>query len=210
MTFPQVTLFLLGSLCGPTSAQPDTTPAVQTVSREALYNQGISFDTFLERAVRRRQMWLANHAKGPAPEDLVSRARLVPGRWRLLIVAEDACSDSANIVPYLAHLVNAVEGLDMRIINSELGRGVMEDHRTPDGRAATPTIVVLDERYEEVGCFIERPRELQEWAMHNRDRLSDEEFLERKFDWYDRDRGRQSMTEIIALMEAAAAGRGRC
>ncbi len=180
------------------------------VNREALYRHGIPFEQFLDQAVRRRQMWLKNHAKGSVPEDLLQRARAVPGTWYLLVVAEDACSDSANTLPYVAHLVSAVEGLDMRIVSSKVGRVVMEDHRTPDGRAATPTMVLLNSGFNEVGCFIERPRELQDWALEHRDELDDDEFLEQKFAWYDRDLGRQTLSEIVSLMEAAASGSPGC
>ncbi len=205
----QLALFFLGVVCVPVDGLASPVGGVG-VNREALYKQGITFDVFLDRAVERRQMWLDNYAKGGVPDKLLKRARAVPGTWRLLVVAVDSCSDSANIVPYLAHLVSAVDGLEMRIIDSDVGRPVMEAHRTPDGRAATPSIVLLDEVYDEVGCFIERPRELQEWALQTGKELEHDQFMNQKFAWYDRDLGRQTMSEIIALMEAAAQGTTGC
>lgn len=214
MLVSQFALLVWSTVCVPTEgvAPPvaDARVNVAGVNREALYKQGISFDVFLKRAVKRRDMWHASYAKGTVPDDLLARARAVPGTWHLLVVAVDSCSDSANIVPYLAHLVSAVDGLDMRIIDSDLGRVVMDAHRTPDGRAATPTIVLLNEDYDEVGCFIERPRELQQWAFQHEQKLEHDEFMKQKFAWYDEDLGRQSMSEIIALMEAGAKGADGC
>ena len=208
MVVGQLALFFLGVVCVPGDAiQP---VGGVGVNREALYKQGITFDVFLDQAVKRREMWLNNYAKGGVPDDLLRRARAIPGTWRLLVVAVDSCSDSANTIPYLAHLVSAVDGLEMRIIDSDVGRPVMEAHRTPDGRAATPTVVLLDRDYEEVGCFIERPEELQDWALTGGKELEHEEYMEQKFAWYDKDLGRQTMLEVIVLMEAAAQGAMGC
>jgi hypothetical protein len=103
-----------------------------------------------------------------------------------------------------------VEALEMRLIDPDLGRGIMEAHRTPDGRAATPTIVLLNTAFQEVGCFIERPSGLQAWALEHRQDLDDAEFLKQKFAWYDNEQGRQTLSEIIDLMEAATSGRIGC
>lgn len=201
-------LLTFSALCAPASSPVPVADDLQ--GWESLYRQGITFDAFMETAERRRERWVDNHAKGHVPAELLERAEAVPGEWRLLVVAEDWCSDSVNIVPYLDHLVEAVDGLEMRIVDSEIGRPVMEAHPTPDGRPSTPTIVLLNEAYDEVGCFIERPSELRDWALEHRSDMSDEEFLREKFAWYDADLGRQSMSEIIDLMEAAAAGATGC
>jgi hypothetical protein len=201
-------MLVLGTVCLPL-AQPRGIVA-DTVSRETLYRQGTTFETFLDQVVGRREMWLRNYERGTVPEDLMHRARAVPGRWHLLVVTVDRCSDSANIVPYVAHLVDAVEALEMRLIDPDLGRGIMEAHRTPDGRAATPTIVLLNTAFQEVGCFIERPSGLQAWALEHRQDLDDAEFLKQKFAWYDNEQGRQTLSEIIDLMEAATSGRIGC
>lgn len=170
-----------------------------------LYEQGRSYAAFLEQAERRKSMWETNTEKAGVPEDLLERAVAVDGTWHLLAVAVDGCSDSANVIPYLAALTDAVDGLNMRIIDSTAGRALMNAHRTPDGRAATPTIILLDSDYENVGAFIERPAPLQEWAMANKDELSDGEYMTQKFAWYDEDLGKTTMLEVVELMEAAAA-----
>ncbi len=199
----------LGATCLSTGPLPSPDPATG-VNRETLYKQGIRFDQFLHQAVERREMWLQNYERATVPDRILKRARAVPGQWYLLVVAEDWCSDSANTIPYLARLVGAVGRLEMRIIDSDVGRTVMDDHRTPDGRAATPTVVLLDANFDEVGCFIERPRELQEWALEHREELDDEEFLRSKFAWYDRDSGVQTMSEVVELLEAGASGSKGC
>ncbi|MEZ4456224.1 MAG: thioredoxin family protein [Gemmatimonadales bacterium] len=93
----------------------------------------------------------------------VERLRQLAGRWRLLVVAEDWCSDSVNTLPYVARLADA--GSLPRDPDHwpwlGAGRAVMESHPTPDGQATTPTMIVLDEDGREAGCFIERPAALR-------------------------------------------------
>jgi Thioredoxin len=122
MIVAQTAMLVLGTMCASLGSGAHADSASVAISRETLFKAGITFAVFLPRAVNRRAMWLANYEKGRAPSDLVARAARVPGSWRLLVVAEDRCSDSANIVPYLTHPVDAVEGLEMRIINSSVGR----------------------------------------------------------------------------------------
>lgn len=184
-------------------------PAPAPIDYAALWEQGITFEVFLDEAVRRRDQWHANYGRGPAPADLVARAHAVGGHWRFLVVAEDWCGDSVNTIPYLARLVEAADNLELRVIRSELGRPVMEAHPTPDGRASTPTVILLDAADNVVGCMVERPTVMQRWWLANLD-VEQEERLEQKYAWYDRDAGRQTLEELVDALEAASAGYVTC
>jgi hypothetical protein len=184
--------------------------AVAPETLEELYRSGIPFSEFLAQADRRKEMWTDHYEGGEVTEDLISRATAIEGTWRLLAVAEDWCSDSVNTIPYLALLTEQVDGIEMRIIDSEVGREIMEAHRTPDGRPATPTVILLNEAYEEAGCWVERPSKLQTWALGNRPNLDDREFVAQKMAWYREDGGEQTVSEILALIEAAVSGSPIC
>lgn len=168
---------------------------------EALYRSGVTFETFMDRVDRRQQSWVENAARARVPPDLIDRARSAGGPFYLLAVAVDGCSDSVNTIPYLARLAERTDNLEMRIVDADAGRNVMMSHRTPDGRPATPTVLVLNEDFEEIGAFIERPVELQYWALGAKDSLSTDTYLEQKFAWYDDDLGHSTVKEVIALME---------
>ncbi len=198
----------VSSVNQPTVSSADS----DAVNRRALFEQGVEYKTFLPSVSRRQAMWLRNSAKGSVPEEYVERVETAggksPSQLHILAVAEDGCSDSANIIPYLARFVDKVDHLDMRIVDSRVGREVMESHKTPDGRPATPTIVVLDSDYRELGCLIERPKELQTWAMKSKSELSGSEFMKQKFAWYDADLGKQSMADIVEVIEGATVNGG--
>ena len=130
-----------------------------------------------------------------------SGAVTVPGPRRLLIVAFDRCSDSVGTIPYIAALVEAVDGLEMRIIPPAAGRPIMEAHRTPDGRPATPTVLLLDGEWEPVGAWVERPSELQAWYIENPEGLSHDARYDGKMEWYEGDAGESTVREIVGKLE---------
>lgn len=206
---------LTAALCiteAPAAAPPDRPAAAARDSADyrRLFEGGNTMEQFLAAARARREQWHRNYESATVPDALVVSATASPGGWKLLVVAVDGCSDSVNTIPYVARLVEKLPGVEMRIVGSDAGRAVMESHRTPDGRGATPTVILLDAAFRERGCWIERPAELRDWILENRGKLKDNEIFERKMKWYDDDRGQSTMREVAAMMTAAAEGKGRC
>ena len=201
---------LTAALLSPVAPTPVTSPVsgqanVATDSaHRALFDRGIPYAEFLANAKARRELWQRNSSWSTPPDALVMRARATGSGWKLLAVAVDGCSDSVSTIPYLAQLVALLPGVELRIIDSDIGRAIMNAHRTPDGRGATPTVLLLDATYAERGAFIERPAELQQWMMAQKGILSDAEANARKMVWYGEDKGVKTLTEIVELMERAA------
>jgi hypothetical protein len=130
----------------PVTTCPSGTIAGPDGTLRGLYEGGQSFDDFLAGANRRVELWHGNHQRSEEIDvALLERARAVPGTWRFLAIAVAGCSDSVSTIPFLARLVGMVEGLEMSIVDSRTGREIMESHRTPDGRPATPTVLLLDD-----------------------------------------------------------------
>jgi len=175
-----------------------------------LYESGTPWAGFLDAARARREMWLRHATTGVVPPDALARAQVLPGRWRLLVVAVDACSDSVNTIPFIARLVASLSNVEMRVISPDAGKALMEARRTPDGRAATPTVIVLNEAGEEAGCWIERPAELQRIAIASRAGTGGGDFATKKAEWYEADAGASTINEVVAVLERAAAGARGC
>lgn len=189
---------------------PRGVPADSTYDAAALFREGADYATFRDAATRRVTQWHETYANAVIADALRTRVDRLPGTWKLLVVTDDGCSDSAASIPWIARLAAETATLDLRIVRSRAARPVMEAHRTPDGRAATPTILVLDAELREAGCWIERPAPLQAWAGPARASLSDREFLRQKTAWYERDAGQTTLEEIVALLEAASRGDLAC
>lgn len=167
----------------------------------ALYGKGVTFSTFVDSARSRAAEWRRNSTEAIVQADMLARVRDMPARRRLLVVAEPSCSDSIATLPYLAKLVEqAPDKLELRIVDSKAGRPVMEAHRTPDGRAATPTVAVMGEDGQLIGTWSERPAALQAWYIEQKSTLSRGELFSQKTKWYADDGGKSAVAEIVAIV----------
>ena len=175
-----------------------------------LQASGQTFPDFLAAAKARREGWLQMRDSARVDDALLQRARAVGGTWHLLVIAVDRCGDSMNSVPWLAALAEQVPGLDLRIVLPDQGRAVQESHRSVDGRIATPTIVLLDVAGSDVGCIVELPRPIRNWAQSVRATVSSDSLHAGIRTFYANDRGRSITAEAVEMMEAAKSGAPLC
>lgn len=200
-------------LAAPRPAQ--ATAATRCVARAdstllQLQTSGQTFADFLGAAKARREGWLKMADSARVDDALLARARAVGGTWKLLVVAIDRCGDSMNSVPYLAKLAELVPGIDLRIVLPVNGRTVQETHKSLDGRNATPTIVLLDANGNDMGCIVELPREIRQWAHGVRASVSSDSLHAGIAAFYAKDRGKGITTEAVEMLEAAKQGKPRC
>lgn len=169
------------------------------VNEGVIFERGVTWEAFLASADSRAETWRTNAARARPSKDLVDRLRAAAGDLRLVVVAIAACSDSVHTVPYVAALAKEA-GVPLRIVDSTEGKHVMEAFRTPDGRAATATVALLrGDRI--VAAWVERPEALQSWLLGPASSLPQAERMDRKFGWYEWDRGESTMAELVALAE---------
>jgi hypothetical protein len=174
---------------------------LQDIDYAGLYAKGITFAEFLENARARRDEWRAHYNDATVTPDLITRMRALPEKRRLLVVTEDWCSDSANTVPYIARLIDgAPERLEMRLIDSQRGEAVMEAHRTPDGRTATPTVVVLGDDGRLIGAWTERPSSTQAWFLEKQKTTMQTPLKAELMAWYANDAGKTTVAEIADIL----------
>jgi hypothetical protein len=176
--------------------------ARQDIDYQSLFSQGITFADFLENARARRDEWRTNYNDATVSAALISRVRALPAKRHLLVVAEDWCFDSVNTVPYIARLVDGgPERLDMRIVNRDKGKSVMEAHLTPDGRTATATIAILDENWHLIAAWVERPVSAQTWFLEKQKTTMQKPLHDELLAWYAADAGKTTVLEIADLLE---------
>ncbi|HBU57141.1 MAG TPA: hypothetical protein DEB33_05255, partial [Gemmatimonadetes bacterium] len=113
-----------GILEQPSVVCSDVARSPSTLDNElqGIYESGRPYTEFLSSAKRRAELWIGNTEKAKDIDlSLLARAKAVGGSWRLLAVAIDSCSDSVSTIPYLAQLVDMVDGLDMRVVDPTTG-----------------------------------------------------------------------------------------
>jgi thiol-disulfide isomerase/thioredoxin len=178
---------------------------------DQLFSEGLPFDAYLAQHEDRREAWVEAYGDVVVDTALLTRARAIPGDWRLLAVVAPWCPDSQATVAALERLSEEVDNLELRLFNAEGGHPVKDAHPTPDGRSSTPTLLLLDSSGAERGCLVEMPGTMQAWWLEEGLQSADDHVkAERKRTWYRADGGRAAWSDLLLIMEAAARGEERC
>ena len=174
-------------------------PGVAPVDAEPVFRNGKSWEEFLGTVSAQRDTWLKTESEASVPSEFTERVSSAGTGLSIVVVAEDWCPDSAFTVPYVARLANSA-AVPLRVVDSKAGAALTAAHRTPDGRTATPTIVVL-RNGRDVGAWVERPAELQNMFLSMSTNPENAKRFSQRRSWYESDRGLSALREIVALIE---------
>lgn len=163
------------------------------------------FSTFLASVQANVELWPAVYRTVKVPEEMVARAREIPGQWKLVALVEDWCGDAVNVIPLLSKLVEQLPNFELKLLGRDANPDLMDSHLTGTSRAI-PIVMVLDEQFDEVGWWGPRPGPLQAWFTTEGILLEKGERYKQVRQWYARDRGRTTLDEILSIAERAARG----
>jgi hypothetical protein len=167
------------------------------------FDGGRTFREFLADVTANPELWQAVTSRVRVSADAIEDVRAVPGRWRVLALAEDWCGDAVNILPVVAGLVDAAPNVDLRIVERDEYPGLMERHLT-NGSRSIPVFILLDESGAPRGWWGPRPEALQAWfEAEGRQLPKVERYLELRR-WYARDRGAAIVREVTDLIRCGA------
>jgi len=168
---------------------------------KARYCAGETFADFMARPTKNHALWVALYKRVTIPVEISARVEALHGRWHLLVLNEDWCGDSVNIVPIVAKLTESVSNMDMRILERDKNLDIMDAHLTNGKSRSIPIVILLDQKYQECGWWGPRPRELQKWVMDVGMKLPKEERYKEVRTFYARDHGLTTMGEIVGMLE---------
>jgi len=163
----------------------------------ALWSAALPFNDFVAESTAHRGLWegiyrIARVPEWAAQEDFSSAPR------HLLVLAEDWCGDASNTVPFLARLVEALPGVDLRILRRDEHPALMDAYLT-NGSRSIPIVIALDADFREVGHWGPRPAELQAWVMERLGTAPKGELYPEVRRWYARDRGESTLREVLSV-----------
>ena len=161
---------------------------------------GSTFEQLLARPKDNSAMWDAVYRRASIDEDAATRARSIQHRFNLLVLNEDWCGDSVNVLPYVGRLVEASDRLEMRILGRDANRDLMDSHLTGSARSI-PVVIVYDSVFREKGRWGPRPEPLQRWVMTEGLALPKPDRYPLIRAWYARDKGRTVVSEILSIIE---------
>lgn len=185
---------------------PDNGDASLTLKER--FHGGATFAELLTRPKNNAELWEAIYKRAELSAESAERAAALVGLRHILVLNEDWCGDSVNILPYLARLEECCDHIEMRMLGRDANRDLMDAHLTGKSRSI-PIAIVYDEQFGEKGWWGPRPGPLQAWVLEEGLALPRPERYRQIRTWYARDRGRTVVSEVLALMERVTPyGRG--
>ena len=168
---------------------------------KARYCDGETFAEFLTRPIKDHDLWIALYKRVTIPIEISARVEALGGHWHLLVLSEDWCGDSVNIVPIVAKLCEAVSNMDMRILARDENLDIMDEHLTGGRSRSIPIVILLNQKYQECGWWGPRPSALQKWVVEKGMKLPKDERYREVRTFYARDHGLTTMGEIVGMLE---------
>jgi hypothetical protein len=173
---------------------------VETELLAERFASGSTFEEMLERRKDNADLWNAIYKRASLDENAASRARAIEHRFHFLVLNEDWCGDSVNILPHVARLVEATDRIEMRILGRDANRDLMDAHLT-GGARSIPIIIVYDSAFQEKGWWGPRPGPLQRWVLNEGLALPKPDRYPLIRAWYARDKGRTIVSELLSIVE---------
>jgi hypothetical protein len=164
------------------------------------FNAGSTFEDLLARPKDNLELWKSIYKKAALDADAARRVDAIEHRFHLLVLNEDWCGDSVNILPYVARLAEATDHLEMRILGRDTNRDLMDAHLTGKSRSI-PIVIAYDEYFTELGWWGPRPTPLQRWVIEEGLALPKPDRYPLIRAWYARDKGRTIVSEILSIIE---------
>lgn len=144
--------------------QPTTTAKDKATG---YFERGIPVDEYIEQMHENRELYRENIERTRISDE--DRAAFSQAPLKILVLTEDWCTDSAQLVPVVARLAREVPGVELRLLRRDLHRDFAAGYPRADGYQAIPIFILLDGSGQELGSLIERPaRATEEMAAETR------------------------------------------
>jgi hypothetical protein len=161
-------------------------------------NHSDAYLYYTDLNVARMDKWDKRFSIG---EEQLAKVANLNTKQTWLLISEGWCGDAAHVLPVLAKIAAASNGIiDLRIVLRDENLVLMDDYLTNGGRSI-PKMVKLDSKLEEIDTWGPRPSDAQQIMTDGK--AAGKEKTEITIDlqkWYARDRGAQIAKEVIAAL----------
>jgi hypothetical protein len=122
-----------------------------------------------------------------------------PQLW--LVLTEDWCGDSAQIIPYLAKMAGVNPLIDLRIMLRDENLDIMDLYLSSENTRSIPKLISFSKDGEELFQWGARPAEADNLVKKLKaEGQTKDEFMEQLHLWYARNRGRAIENELKELL----------
>lgn len=136
------------------------------------FSTGLTYDAYKTQMTRNREKLEANEAAVSLSDDDVAAFRALHGPIHVVALAEDWCGDVIANLPVLGVLARESGTLDLRVFLRDENKDLMARWLNQGKYESIPVFAFFDDRFTELGVFIERPasvtaeRKVRRAAIH--------------------------------------------
>jgi hypothetical protein len=125
------------------------------VTREQ-FESGMTYDAYKAQMTRNQERFLENEKKIKIGAADLEAFKKLPKTVKVLVIAEDWCGDVIANVPILGKLAQESGKLDVRVVLRDQSN-LIDSYLNKGQFKSIPVFVFLDENFNELGAFFERP-----------------------------------------------------
>ena len=123
-----------------------------------LYEKGLNFTTYMfnldeERKLNIMKYYIPLNVNNEIKESIKS----INKRIKILGVIDLMCSDCHINLPLLEKMISINNNIELRLVTKNMLNDELKDYKE-DGVIRVPTFVFMDEDYNVIGAFIEKPK----------------------------------------------------
>jgi Thioredoxin len=127
----------------------------------AQFESGLTYEAYKAQMTRNREQFEQNERDLDLKAEDIAVFRSIPRPINVVALAEDWCGDVVANLPILGRIANESGTLNVRIHlrddESNAGPELMAQHLNKGEYKSIPTLIFLDEQFNELGVWIERP-----------------------------------------------------
>jgi len=132
------------------------------------FSTGLSYEAYKAAMSRNRERVEANEPKVILDPEVVRFFKGLPQPLNVVVLAEDWCGDVIANLPVIGVLAKAVGTLDLRIFYRDQNPDLIERWLNQGKYQSIPVVAFFDQRFRELGHWIERPASVTELRARKR------------------------------------------
>ena len=121
------------------------------------FSTGLTYDEYKSQMTRNREKLEANEAAVHLSDEDLAAFRRLPGPIHVVALAEDWCGDVLANLPVIGVLARESGTLDLRVFLRDENKDLMGRWLNQGLYESIPVFAFFDDRFTEIGVFIERP-----------------------------------------------------
>jgi hypothetical protein len=126
------------------------------------FETGLTYDQFKAQMTRNQERFEANERTVPLEPDDLEAFRRLPRPLDVFVLAEDWCGDVIANLPILGRIAADSGTLNLRVFPRDQHPDLMDQYLLRGEFKAIPVFVFLDDDFNELGRFVERPARVTE------------------------------------------------